>query len=140
MRQNHRRIKRDRLQTIYFRNRTVTKDNEGVPIESFETAFERSAEVWPAGGRRQIEQYGDRIANIANARVQGKYTLGEHFCILFDDGNAIAMGDGVCVFVGGDELPDYRVISISPSRPVHIEIERMTAGNAHGTTGETGNG
>ena len=81
MRQNHRRIKRDRLQTIYFRNRTVTKDNEGVPIESFETAFERSAEVWPAGGRRQIEQYGDRIANIANARVQGKYTLGDHFCI-----------------------------------------------------------
>ena len=75
MRKNHRRIKRDRLQTINVRNRTVTKDSEGVPEETFGTAYELNAEVWPAGGRRQIEQYGDRLANIANIRVQGKYDV-----------------------------------------------------------------
>ena len=127
MRKNHRRIKRDRLQTIYVRNRTVTKDREGVPTEMFGEAFSRKAEVWPAGGRRQIEQYGDRLANIANIRVQGKYEVASeatHIVITFEDGNTITAGDGVCIFVGGDSGPDYRVISISPTRPVHLEVER----------------
>ena len=143
MRKNHRRIKRDRLQTISIRNRIVTKDSEGVPIESFETAFERSAEVWPAGGRRQIEQYGDRINNIANVRVQGKYSVvseATHITIDFGDGKTITPGDGVCIFVDGSKDPDYRVLAITPTRPVHMEVERMTTAKPRGATGETGNG
>ena len=70
MRQNHRRIKRDRLQTIYVRKRTVRKDSEGVPEESFSAAYGMQAEVWAASERRQIEAYGDRIADIANVRIQ----------------------------------------------------------------------
>lgn len=127
MRKNHRRIKRDRLQTVFVRNRTVTKDGEGVPSESFGEAYSREAEVWPAGGRRQIEQYGDRLANIANVRVQGKYDVASettHITLTFEDGKTITAGDGVCIFVDGDSAPDYRVISISPTRPVHLEVER----------------
>ena len=127
MRKNHRRIKRDRLQTIYVRNRTVEKDSEGVPTEIFGEAYSRNAEVWPAGGRRQIEQYGDRLANIANIRIQGKYDVASEatrVIVTFDDDHTIEAGDGVCIFVGGDSDPDYRVISITPTRPVHLEVER----------------
>ena len=125
MRKNHRRIKRDRLQTIYIKNRTVTKDNEGVPEESFGEPFSREAEVWPAGGKRQIEQYGDRLANIANVRVQGKYTTGADMSITFEDGNTITAGDGVCILTGEAGAPDYRVLSIELTRPVHLEVERV---------------
>lgn len=115
------------MQTIYFRGRTVTKDSEGVPEESFGEAFARQAEVWPAGGRRQIEQYGDRISNISNIRVQGKYTVASEatrITLTFEDGYMVTAGDGVCIFAGADEAPDYRVLAITPTRPVHLEVER----------------
>ena len=127
MRKNHRRIKRDRLQTIYVRNRTVTKDNEGVPTESFGTAYEVLAEVWSAGGRKQIEQYGDRIGNIANVRVQGKYNVASeatHIVVEFEDGHTLAAGDGICIFSSDADDPDYTVLAVKPSRPVRLEVER----------------
>ena len=129
------------MQTIYVRNRTVTKDSEGVPIESFGPAYSLEAEVWSAGGRRQIEQYGDRIANIANVRVQGKYTLtaeGTHFVLTFDDGHTLTVGDGISIFAGETDLPDYIVLTISPKRPAYLEIERHHSQeySPSGTTGE----
>ena len=128
MRQNHRRIKRDRLQTIYVKNRTVEKDNEGVPTETFGDAIEKKAEVWAANERRQIETYGDRITNVANVRIQGNYVLrtaDTEAYIEFSDGNEVHMGDGVCVNVSAAENPDYRVLTIIPARPVRLEIERI---------------
>lgn len=143
MRKNHRRIKRDRLQTIYVRNRTVTKDSEGVPTESFGTAYSLKAEVWSAGDKRQIEQYGDRIANIANVRVQGKYDVAlqaTHMKATFADGNTIEAGDGICIFAGDTDSPDYTVLTITPSRPMRLEVERRLSATSHptGTTGVTG--
>lgn len=124
----NRRIKRSRLQRIYVRNRAVVKDNEGVPTEQFGTAFSRDAEVWAASGQRQIEMYGDRITNISNVRIQGQYELENRNGVLyavFSDGNELSIGDGVCVHVMDTDAPDYRIISITPYRPVRLEIERI---------------
>ena len=124
----NRRIKRSRLQTIYLRNRSVTKDNEGVPTESFGEAYEKKAEVWAASERRQIEMYGDRVSNIANVRVQGRYDIemrNSIMHIVFEDGNSLTTGDGVCINVAQTDSPDYRVLTITPHRPVRLEIERI---------------
>ena len=121
------RIKRSRLQTIYLKARTVAKDNEGVPTESFGEAVEMKAEVWPVSARRQVEMYGDRASGISNARIQGAYTIisGAPLQIQFENGSTLKIGDGVCVNVGSTGTPDYRVLTITPYRPVHLEIERI---------------
>ena len=149
MSRRHRRIKRDRLQTIYICNRTVTKDSEGVPTESYHAAYGLKAEVWPATERRQIEMYGDRITGISNVRIVGEYTVNGNATegitmkrnsgltnevgsvLVSNDGqhlvveNTIAPGDGVCVYVDGDSPPDFRVLTITPYKPVRMEIERI---------------
>ena len=125
MRRNHRRIKSSRIRTIKFCPRTVTKDSEGVPNVSYGTAYEKQAEVWPAGGRLQVEMYGDRTTDMINLRVQGQYEVsmqGKAYGILFDDGNQLTLGDGICV---DSETPDYAVRSITPYHPVRIEAERI---------------
>lgn len=146
MRQNHRRIKRDRLQTIYVRKRTVRKDSEGVPEESFSAAYGMQAEVWAASERRQIEAYGDRIADIANVRIQGKYAMSDtvkNGVVFLDPGDesdsdayydesdsdvgivkTLAPGDGICINAAQTADPDYSVLTITFSRPLLLEIER----------------
>ena len=123
----NRRIKRSRLQTIYVRTRSVTKDGEGVPIETYAEAYEKQAELWPAGEHRQVETYGDRITGISNMRVQGAYEVnaGASEGITFADGSTLKPGDGICVDRAADEAPDYRVLTITPYRPVRLEIERV---------------
>lgn len=122
----NRRIKRSRLQTIYIRQRVMTRGSEGEPIETFEAAYEKQAEVWPAAEHRQIERYGDRITGISNVRVQGAYELnpGASEGVTFEDGSILKPGDGICVNVPPDSEPDFRVLTITPYRPLRLEIER----------------
>ena len=91
----NRRIKTSRLQTIFIKARSVTKDSEGVPEETFGEAVEKKAEIWPATARRQVEQYGDRITGISNARVQGRFDIDvQSHGIIFEDGTILAPAMG----------------------------------------------
>lgn len=164
MSRRHRRIKYDRLQTIYICNRTVTKDSEGVPVESFGEPYSVRAEVWPATERRQVETYGDRITGISNVRIVGEYTMGPagatgatgssgaqgatgasgaqgatgatgttaapYFAagtprevgIMLGE-HVLRVGDGVRINTTSE--PDFRVLTITPYKPVRLEIERI---------------
>ena len=76
----------------------MIKDGEGGTYEEFSPSFcIIDVEVWPATNKRQVELYGVRVNDILNVNYQGN-TL-------------IEVGDGLCVNVSSEQLPDYRVIS-----------------------------
>lgn len=122
-----RQLKRSRLKDYYIRPRSVKKDDEGVPSEVFGSAFPVRGEIWPATSTRQIETYGDRIKNISNMRIVSRFTLQllNNVPVLILPGDLlIRPGDGLCVLAGPEDLPDFRVLSITPYEPVKLEIER----------------
>lgn len=126
MRHNHRRIKKSRIRTVYAYQRSVQKDNEGVPTVAYADPYSMRAEVWPAGGRLQVEQYGDRISDITNLRIQGQYEVspqGSAYGILFADGHRLTIGDGVRI--DSQDGPDYAVLAITPYYPVKVEAQRI---------------
>ena len=124
-----RQLKRSRLSTYYVKNRTTEKNNEGVTTDIYSEAFSVRGEIWPATSKRQVEMYGDRITNISNMRITGRYTItlaGKNvISVLLEDGGVIKPGDGICVLAGPDQDPDYRVLSITPYKPLKMEIERI---------------
>lgn len=124
-----RQLKRSRLKTYHIRNRTTEKNNEGVTSDIYGDAFPVQGEIWPATSKRQVELYGDRVSDIANMRITGRYTIligGKRVLnIRREDGSVIRLGDGVCVYVSPDEEPDYRVLSITPYMPIKLEIEKI---------------
>lgn len=87
------------------------KDKEGGSVVTYEEAIEIQATIWPAGGRVQAEMYGERLSYIKNMEYDGPEEMTE--------------GDGVCVFTGPEDLPDYKIISIKREyRPRMLELER----------------
>ena len=127
-----RRLKQNRLQTMYVRPKTVTYDSEGVPEISWGTAVEIKGEVWPATDRRQIESYGDRISGIQNVWVQEDYMVfldqGVDKVLLRDATFVLSAGDGICVNAGKTDVPDYQVLSFTPYKHLKMEIERLWQG------------
>lgn len=124
-----RQLKRSRLSTYYVRNRTTEKNSEGVTTDVYGEAFPVEGEIWPATSKRQVEMYGDRVSDIANMRITGRYTLvmteNRGLSVVREDGSEIKLGDGVCVLAAQDQEPDYRVLSITPYEPIKMEIERQ---------------
>ena len=122
-----RRRRRTRLETHYVRKRTFTKDNEGNTIPEYGDPQEVSCEVWPAGGKVQTEQYGDRVTNIYNVHIDGAYTPEIVDGVVqyhFENGVVLREHDGFCYFADGDEDPDCQIIAIKPYRPLYAEVER----------------
>lgn len=121
-----RRLKQTRLKPYTFVKRVTAKDDEGVVTESFTAPFELMAEIWPATSSKQVEQYGDRISDISNMRLQGQYQIENRNgvpVVCFNSGHEITIGDGVVVHQTSD-APDYRVLSLTEYYPLRLEIER----------------
>lgn len=88
------------------------RDKEGGSITDYAEPVEIEATIWPAGGRVQAEMYGERLSYIKNMEYGGSVEMQE--------------GDGVCVFVGPEEKPDYKIISIKPEySPKVMELEKL---------------
>lgn len=86
------------------------------------------AEVWPAGGKIQAEIYGQRLAYIKNCRIDGDYMVlaSPDGYIRYRMGDfVITEGDGVCVNVPKDTLPDYKIVAIKPYRYLSLELEKI---------------
>ena len=138
-------MKMSRIQTISLRRKTVKKDDEGVPVVKWGSATQIQCETWPAGGQLQVNTYGDRVNNMLNVRVRGPYqivTEGKHQAYKFvtgtsgasgasgasgetETGFTLCEGDGLCINVSGTSDPDYKIISITPYKPLKMEVERI---------------
>ena len=122
-------LRRNRVETFYHRKRIVEKDSEGSTRETYGTASSFEGESWPASGKVQAQQYGQRLNYIRNLRISGKYEIkpdekGRLHYIL-ENGTDIQESDGICLFVGSDREPDYKIICIKPYRMLTLEVEKL---------------
>lgn len=122
------RIRRNRLNTFYLKKRISNKDKEGCSSESWDKAVSFVGEKWPASGKVQAEQYGDRLNYILNLKLDGGYQIIEKQGSSFDFGNGLVFKeqDGICIFVSSESVPDYKIISIKPyRRQLKMELEKI---------------
>ncbi len=100
------------MKQYHLRKRNVRKDNEGGTVVEYADAVEIRATIWPARGRVQAEMYGERLSYIKNMEYGGPEEMTE--------------GDGICVFAGPNDPPDYKIISIKREySPNVMELERL---------------
>lgn len=105
-------MRRSLMKNYHLRRRKTGKDSEGGSIVRYEEAVEIKATIWPAGGKVQAEMYGERLSYIKNMEYGGPEEMTE--------------GDGICVFTGPEDPPDYKIISIKREySPKVMELERM---------------
>ncbi|MBQ8232428.1 MAG: hypothetical protein IJZ34_10965 [Lachnospiraceae bacterium] len=123
------RMRRSRLKEYYWKPRIQMKDNEGSTYEEWGAAISFKGECWPASGKVQAQQYGERLSYIRNLRIEGKYEtiIDENGMISYkyENGMTICESDGICLYVGSEMKPDYKVISIKPYIPLKLEVERI---------------
>lgn len=122
-------IKRSRLKTYHHQRKSLKKDSEGNTYTDYGMANSFKAELWPGGGKLQAELYGERLSNIRNLRLEGPYTITRdskdvvHY--VFQDGPDIVEGDGLCLDVGPDRPPDYKIIAVKPYKILWLEAEKI---------------
>lgn len=106
------RMRKSLLKKYQLRKRSVTKNKEGSSVVSYQQGIEVEAVIWSAGGKVQAEMYGERLAYIKNMQYEGAVDIQE--------------GDGICVFVTEEEIPDYKVIAIQPEyQPMQLVLEKI---------------
>lgn len=120
-------MRRSRIQQIYLKNKVVEKDEEGSPVITYKNAKPVKGEVWPASGKLQVAQYGNRINYIKNCKIEGKYKIIEQEgkIIYQFNGFSLCEGDGICLDSGREKDPDYQIISIKPYQPIYMEVEKI---------------
>ena len=123
------RLRQSRLETYYHRKKIVKKDSEGSTYEEYGAASPFSGESWPASGKVQAQQYGQRLGYIRNLKIAGDYTIepdkeGKLHYIL-DNGIDLMELDGICLFSGGNARPDYKIVAVKPYRFLTLEVERI---------------
>lgn len=134
------RMRRSRIKGYYCRKAVTVRDREGGTSLEYQPSVPFSGEVWPAGGKIQAEQYGDRLGYICNVRIQGRYEVtqderGRLHYVFPETGLDITERDGLCLYVPGDAPPDYRIISIRPYTPLRLEAERLAVPSGMKTGG-----
>lgn len=97
------------------------------PLKASGEAHPLTMQVWPASGKVQTEQYGDRLNYIFNCRVEGKYepVVDEDGMRYQFDSFFLREKDGICLYAPSDNLPDYRIIAVKPYQPLYMEVERI---------------
>ena len=122
------RIRRNRLQKMFLKKRITVKDKEGCTTEKWQNAVAFAGIQWPASGKVQAQQYGDRLNYILNLKLDGAYQIiREKQGASFDFGNDLVFReqDGICIFADEESDPDYRIIAIKPYRQLKMELEKI---------------
>lgn len=122
------RLRRSRLGMYHHRAAIPKKDSEGSSYMEYGPAVSFQAEEWPAGGKVQAEMYGQRLPNIRNIRIQGTYQEvpgAGKVSYAITNGPVISANDGICLGVGGDVEPDYKVVAMYPYRFLTLEVEKL---------------
>ncbi|MGN8654185.1 hypothetical protein ACTNEQ_05030 [Blautia obeum] len=123
------RLRRNRIDTFYHKKRVVTKDSEGGTRETYGAATPLEGESWPASGRTQALQYGQKLSYIRNVRLSDSYQIksddkGRNVYV-FENGAEIQELDGMCILVYGDMEPDYKIVAIKPYQHLLLEVEKL---------------
>ena len=123
------RLRRSRIETFYHRKRIVEKDSEGGTRERYGAASPIQGESWPASGKTQALQYGQKLSYIRNVRLSDSYHIksddkGRNVYV-FENGAEIQELDGMCVFVPEDMEPDYKIVAIKPYQHLLLEVEKL---------------
>ena len=123
------RLRRTRIETFYHRKRIVEKDSEGGTRERYGAASLIKGESWPASGKTQALQYGQKLSYIRNVRLSDSYQIksddkGRNVYV-FENGAEIQELDGMCVFVPEDMEPDYKIVAIKPYQHLLLEVEKL---------------
>lgn len=105
------RLRQRDLKTYYLRSRIVQTDAEGVKYPDYATGVEIKAKIQPAGGKVMAEMYGERLKYIKTMYYDGPLELKEN--------------DGICVYVGQNDKPDYKVVGIAPWDHKTITLEKV---------------
>ena len=118
-------MRRMRLQSFGLYNRTVVKDSEGGTSDTFGAEIPLVGEVWPAGGGVQAQMYGESLPYIRNVKIKGEYTVSDVSgrTVYQFDGFAVSELDGLRLET--ESGPDYRIISITPHRPLRLEAQKI---------------
>lgn len=123
------RLRQNRIEQYFHCKRNVVKDGEGSTSEEYGEPSPFYGESWPASGKVQAQQYGQRFSYIRNLKIDGSYSVktdekGKVHYIL-ENGADIMELDGICIFTGESQNPDYKVISIKPYRFLTLEVEKL---------------
>lgn len=105
------RLRQRDLKTYYLRKRKTKTDVEGLKYSDYDTAVEIKAKIQPAGGKVMAEMYGERLNYIKTMYYDGSLEIKEN--------------DGICVYVGPAEGPDYKVVGIAPWDHNVITLEKV---------------
>lgn len=119
------RMKKSRLRKIQISNKISSKDAEGGPVVSYGSPEVFTGTVWPAGGKLQVQKYGNKVESMLNCKLDGSYTIEpeeKHVKYVFGE-FSLREDDGVYIY--NDNEPDYRIISITPYEPLLLELERL---------------
>lgn len=123
------RIRQTRLDTFYWRPRVSKKDDEGSSYEEWGDAVSFRGESWPASGKAQSEQYGDRLGYIRNLKIEGGYQIrpNDDGTLTYDFGRGLSIRerDGICLYTEPDKDPDYRILSIKAYSNLTLELEHI---------------
>lgn len=122
------RLKRSRVKQFYHRAAVPKKDLEGNSYVEYSPAGAFQAEEWPGSGKLQNERYGQRLPNIRNLRIDGRYreiSDSGKVCYQIEGGPLISADDGICFNVPGNQEPDYHIVAIYPYRFLTLEVEKL---------------
>ena len=92
-----RRMRQALKRKFYLRKPTSTKDSEGNTYKTYGNAIEIDAIIRHKNRFLGLQQFGETVADVLSMQYEGSETISE--------------GDGVCVFVGSTDDPDYEVKS-----------------------------
>lgn len=122
------RLRQSRIKRYSHRQAIPKKDNEGNSYVEYGPPASFEAEVWPAGGKLQVEMYGQRVNQIQNCRINAGYEViaDEKGRVRYQIGDmTLQEGDGICLYVRGSCGPDYKIIAIRPYRFLILEVEKL---------------
>ncbi len=109
------RLLKNSLQTVYLKKRKVTHDEEAEEIVTYPfEPIELQMNVQAASGTVNAQIYGSKLETMKACKYQGDK--------INEAQNEL---DGVCVYVGKDEEPDFTIKSIQTfSTHKNIMLER----------------
>ncbi len=88
--------------TVHIKAQTNSKDVRGAVAVSYSGTYETiKAIVQPLSSKR---------ASALTTEMHGQKT-NEMLLMLYDGEEQINVADGVCVYVGSDAVPDYKIVS-----------------------------
>lgn len=123
------RIKQDRLKVYFLKKRKVIKDSEGGTSEEYGAAVSFKGVCWPASGKIQAAQYGQKLSYIRNVKIEGKYEVraeeNGRLHYILQNGMDLEELDGICLYTGEKQNPDYKIIAVKPYRFLTLEVKKI---------------